>query len=98
MNDKLEVPINFASLSPVQVVDVTITRIWISTRLWLACLSHAILEPYPDMDLLSTHFPLRMGVESVAAINLFPRDAFLDNGQSMVSLSHSCTVSIHIAA
>jgi hypothetical protein len=73
-----------SSLSKVQLADLCVTKSWLQTKTWQACVTHSILEPASTFPQLRIEFPLEIVSKVTEMIKTFPLSALMGNGQCIV--------------
>lgn len=80
----LEQALDLHGLSNVQAANVVITRLWILSRLWQACVSHALLEASAVSGILYIRYPLVLLDATLKSLSVYDEDALKGNGWCLV--------------
>jgi hypothetical protein len=85
IENDLDEALELYGLSNVQAANVVITRLWLLSRLWQACVSHALLESCATSGILYIRFPLVLLDETLKCLSVYDDDAMKGNGRCIVS-------------
>lgn len=81
--------------SVVQLADLIVTKTWLQIKLWLASVSHAMLELNSSCPELQLTYPIAKVAGLKAAMDTLQRPAFEANGKCMVSQIAGLRVSLY---
>lgn len=78
------------TLSMVQLADFTITRLWLHTQVWSACMTHSLLQPNAVLPELAIGYPVDILAQVADAIKRLHSDGIRGNGCTIVRQSERC--------
>ena len=78
------------STGDVQLADFHISRLWLKTRLWQACLAHMLLQATPVYPELGLDYPLTILAQLNDVVTTLSLSALGGNGQAIVRVSLEC--------
>jgi len=67
----------------VQLADFRVSKLWLKSRLWQACLAHMLLQPTPSYPEVGLDYPLIILAQLNDVVNSLPLSAFGGNGQAI---------------